>query len=158
MIMIWLQVLLQLFSNQIKWEQFDIQCGEVLDHHVHVKLTTVDMVGSALSVTAVFSKQCVKPFVEGLPGILSFIASHYQMNFASLIANWYVYWDLFAEVDYVRDRGFNVLHLDRHGGMIGAQFSLKSGYKGFDTQSLLLASWTPNIVAMGGLAQEQGYW
>ena len=32
----------------------------------------------------------------------------------------YVYWDLFAEVGYVRDRGFNVLHLDGHGGIIGA--------------------------------------
>jgi len=42
------------------------------------------------------------------------------MNLASLIANRYAYWDLFAEVDYVKDRGFNVLHLD--GGMIGAQF------------------------------------
>jgi len=91
-----------------------------LNHHVYAKLTTVDMVESALSVTAVFSKQCIKPFVEGLPGILSFIASHYQMNLASLIANRYAYWDLFAEVDYVKDRGFNVLHLD--GGMIGAQF------------------------------------
>ena len=76
----------------------------------------VDMVELALSIMAVFSKQCIKPFV--LPGILSIIASHYQMNLASLIANWFVYQDLFAEVGYVRDRGFN--GLDRHGGMIGA--------------------------------------
>jgi len=60
------------------------------------------------------------------------------MNLASLIANRYAYWDLFAEVDYVKDRGFNVLHLD--GGMIGAQFFLKLGYKFFGTQSLMLAN------------------
>ena len=44
------------------------------------------------------------------------------MNLASLIANQYAYRDLFAEVGYVRDRSFNVLRLDGHGGMIGAQF------------------------------------
>ena len=95
------------------------------------------MVESALSIMAVFNKQCIKPFVEGLPGILSFIASHYQINLASLIANWYVYWDLFAEFGYVRDRGFNVLHLGRHGGMIGAQFFLKSLVIKFSAHSRL---------------------
>ena len=72
------------FSNQIKWEQIEI-------YHIHTKLTMVDMMKSALSITAVFSKQCIKLFVGGFPRILSFIAGHYQMNLASLIANWYAY-------------------------------------------------------------------
>lgn len=62
------------------------------------------------------------------------------MNLASLIANRYAYRDLFAEVGYVRDRSFNVLRLDGHGGMIGAQFFLKLGYKIFGTQSLMPAN------------------
>jgi ubiquitin len=32
--------LIQLFSHQIKWEFIDIQCREVLNHHVHAELTT----------------------------------------------------------------------------------------------------------------------
>jgi len=51
-----------------------------------------------------------QPFVEGMPGNLSFIAGHYQMNLASLIANRYAYWDLFAEVGYVRIEVLNVPH------------------------------------------------
>ena len=85
-----------------------------------------DMMKSALSIIAIFSKQCIKLFVEGFQRILSFIAGHYQMNLASLIANWYAYWDIFAEVDYVRDRGSNVLRLGGHVGINGAGFFFKS--------------------------------
>ena len=85
-----------------------------------------DMMKSAWYIMAVFSKQCIKLFVEGFQRILSFIAGHYQMNLASLIANWYAYWDIFAEVGYVRDRGFNVLCLGGHVGINGAGFFLKS--------------------------------
>lgn len=67
-----------------------------------------------------FSKQCIKIFVRGGPGILSFFAHHYQMNLTSLTANRYIYQDLFAEDGFVRDGEFNILHLDRHGGFIGA--------------------------------------
>jgi hypothetical protein len=42
------------------------------------------------------------------------------MNLTSLIANRYIYQNLFAEDGYARDGGFNVLRLDRHGGQIGA--------------------------------------
>ena len=101
-----------------------------MNYLVHAKLTTADMVESALSITAVFSKQCIKSFVKGLPGILSFITGHYQIIFTSLIANRYVYWDLFAVDSYVRDGGFNVFHLDRHGSLIGVcKFFVESGYK-----------------------------
>ena len=85
---------------------------------------------SALSIMAVFSKQCIKSFVKGLPGILSFVTGHYQINFTSLIANRYVYWDLFAEDSYARDRGLNVFHLDRHGSLIGVcKFFVELGDK-----------------------------
>ena len=86
-----------------------------------------NMVELALSVVAVFSKQCIKVFVKG---ILSFVTSHYQINLTSLVANRYVYQDLFAEDGYAKDGGFNVLRLDRHGGLIGAHNSfVESGYK-----------------------------
>ena len=42
------------------------------------------------------SKQWLKIFVKARPCILSFFASHYQMNLTSLTANRYVYSDLFA--------------------------------------------------------------
>ena len=42
------------------------------------------------------------------------------MNLTSLTANRYVCQDLFAEEMVVRDGEFNILHLDRHGGFIGA--------------------------------------
>jgi len=44
-----------------------------------------------------FSKQCIKIFVKGGPGIPSF-ASYYQMNLTSLTASRDVYQDLFAEM------------------------------------------------------------
>ena len=117
---LWFWVLLQANPNQIKWEQIDIWCRKVLNNHVHAKLTMENIMKLALSIMAVFSKQCTKLFVEGFPRILSFIAGHYQMNLASLIANWYAYWDIFAEVGYVRNRGFNVLCSGGHGGINGA--------------------------------------
>jgi hypothetical protein len=48
-----------------------------LNYHVHVELAMADMVESTLSIMAVFSKQDIKPFVKGLPGILSFVTGHY---------------------------------------------------------------------------------
>lgn len=62
------------------------------------------------------------------------------MNLASPIANRYIYRDLFAEVGYVRDRGFNVLHLDGHGGIIGAHYFFLSWVINFSAQSLLSAN------------------
>jgi len=41
------------------------------------------------------------------------------MNSTSLITNRYTYQDFFGEDGYVRDGGFNILHLDRHGGFTG---------------------------------------
>jgi len=67
-----------------------------------------------------FSKQCIKIFVKGVPGIPHFSTSHNQMNITSLIAKEYVYQDLFSEDGYARNGGFNILYLDRHGGFIGA--------------------------------------
>jgi hypothetical protein len=68
---------------------------------------------------------CIKLFVKGLPGILSFITGHYQISCTFLIANRYVYWDLFAEDSYAKDKGFNVFHLDMHVVELGyANFSL----------------------------------
>ena len=42
------------------------------------------------------------------------------MNFTSLIAKGDVYQDHFAEDGYAINGEFNILHLDRHGGFIGA--------------------------------------
>jgi hypothetical protein len=49
----------------------------------------------------VFSKQYIKTFVRGAPGILSFLIGHYQMNLTSLIANRYIYQDIFGEDGYM---------------------------------------------------------
>ena len=76
-----------------------------------------------------FSKYCIKTFVKCVPGI-PFFAGHCQMNPTSLIANRYIYQDLFAEDGYMRDGEFNILHLDRHGGFIGdTQIFVELGYK-----------------------------
>jgi hypothetical protein len=63
-----------------------------------------------------------------VPGILSFFAGRYQMNLTSLIANRYVYQDLFTEDGYVRDGEFNILHLDRWFYW-GTQIFVELGYQ-----------------------------
>lgn len=67
-----------------------------------------------------FSKQFTKIFAKEVPGIPHFFTSHYQINLTSLIAKQYVYQDHFAEDGYARNGEFDILHLDRHGGFIGA--------------------------------------
>jgi hypothetical protein len=68
------------------------------------------------------------------------------MNLAPLIAKGYVYQDHFAEDGYGRHGEFNTLHLDRHGGFIGAyNFFVELGDKfSAFTESLrqvILQSW-----------------
>ena len=47
-----------LVSHKVKWECIDIQCREVLNHHLHAKLTMADMVKLTLSITPLM--QCIQ--------------------------------------------------------------------------------------------------
>jgi len=83
-------------SNQIKWEGANINRGQVFIHLVHSVLATADVMKSAIFVTAVFTEECIKSFVKGLPCTLVFRHGQYLKNFASFRAMRDCSWELFA--------------------------------------------------------------
>jgi hypothetical protein len=104
--------------DQIEWEGAKIDGGQVFIYFFHSVLATADVMKSAFFITAVFSEECIKPFVKGLPCTLIFRHGQYLEDFASFRAMRDHCWEVFAQDSDLRDGELDIFSLDRHGGWV----------------------------------------